>query len=339
MSKTGDVAIVGVSGLIGETLLNVLDEHEFAFGRIHLLDTEDRAGGRPMLKGQSQRVEVLERFDFAQVAVVLFADAELATGWAAQAVKAGCLVVDACGAFRGEADVPLVVAEVNPQALQSVRPRGMVSCPDAQVVQTLVALQPLVAEAGLQSVTLATYQSMSTVGSDEVEALALQTGRLLNGQPAEKGAFDKQAAFNLIPRIGELDDSGNSAVETQLADDVRRILQLPQLPVSVTCVLVPTFFGSAQVMQVRTGEALSAKRAATLLRKAPGVKLLDRASAGGYPTPVADATGTDQVWVGRLRQDSLDPVSISMWLVSDNLRKGVALNALAVADILIKDHL
>lgn len=339
MSKTRDVALVGVSGLAGETLLNVLDEQEFAFGQIHLLDTEERAGGRPMLKGQSQRVEVLERFDFSRVALVLFADAQLAAAWAQPAVDAGCLVVDACGAFRHEADVPLVVAEVNPQALDGVGVRGIVACPDAQVVQTLVALQPLIGEAGLQSVTVATYQSMSTQGNDEVEGLALQTGRLLNGQPAEKGAFDKQAAFNLIPRIGEADEDGSSMVERQLADDVRRILELPQLPVSATCVLVPTFFGSAQVMQIRTRDPLTAKRAATLLRKAAGVKLLDKPAAGGYPTPVSDATGSDQVWVGRLRQDSFDPLSISMWVVSDNLRKGVALNSLAVAELLIKDHL
>ena len=339
MSKTRDVALVGVSGLAGETLLNVLDEQDFAFGQIHLLDTEERAGGRPMLKGQSQRVEVLERFDFSRVALVLFADAQLAAAWAQPAVDAGCLVVDACGAFRQATDVPLVVAEVNPQALTGVRGRGIVACPDAQVVQTLVALQPLIAQAGLQSVTVATYQSMSTQGNDEVEGLALQTGRLLNGQPAEKGTFDKQAAFNLIPRIGEADEDGNSLVERQLADDVRRILELPQLPVSATCVLVPTFFGSAQVMQVRTREPLPVKRAATLLRKAAGVKLLDKPAAGGYPTPVSDATGSDQVWVGRLRQDSFDPLSISMWVVSDNLRKGVALNSLAVAELLIKDHL
>lgn len=340
MSKTGDVAIVGVSGLAGETLLNVLDDHDFSFARIHLLDIEDRAGSRPMLKGQSQRVEPLERFDFSQVALVLFVEPELATGWAAQAVAAGCLVVDACGAFRHNTSVPLVVADVNPAALQDIRARGgIVACPDAQVVQTVTALQPLVAQAGLQAVTLATYQSMSTLGGDEVEALALQTGRLLNGQPAEKGKLEKQAAFNLIPRIGEADENGNSPVELQLAEDVRRILELPQLPVSATCVLVPTFFGSAQVMQIRTREELTAKRAATLLRKAPGIKLLDKPAAGGYPTPVADATGTDQVWVGRLRQDSFDPISISMWLVSDNLRKGVALNSLAVAELLIKDHL
>ena len=339
MSKTRDVAVVGMSSLAGESLLDVLDEHEFDFGQVHLLDTEEQAGGRLMLKGQSQRVEVLEDFDFSRVAVAVFADAWLASDWADRAVAAGCVVVDACGAFRHKTDIPLVVAELNGQALADPGPRRIIACPDAQVVQTLIALQPLLAEAGLQSLNIATYQSMSTLGKEEVEALALQTGRLLNGQPPEKGAFDKQAAFNLIPRVGELDEAGNSQLEQHLAEDVRRILNLPQLPVAVTCVMVPVFFGTAQVMQVRTVDALAAGRAAQLLRKAPGVKLLDKPAAGGYPTPVSDATGSDHVWVGRLRQDAFDPASISMWLVSDNLRKGVALNSLAIAQLLIKDYL
>ncbi len=339
MSKNADIAIVGVQGLVGEALLTVLSEHEWAFGAIHLLDTEEHAGGRPMLQGQSQRVEVLERFDFSRVGLVLFGDAELACNWAAQAVAAGCLVVDACGAFRHDEQVPLVVAEVNPEVLTGARQGGIVACPDAQVVQTLLALAPLLAEGGLQSLTLATYQSMSTLDNEAVEALALQTGRLLNGQPAEQGVLNKQAAFNLIPRIRMLDEAGTSEHELHLAADVRRILNLPQLPISATCVLVPTFFGSAQVMQLRTREVLSIKRVATLLRKAPGVKLLDKPVAGGFPTPVAEATGSDEVWVGRLRQDSFDPHSVSMWLVSDNLRKGVALNSLMVAELLIKAQL
>ena len=339
MRKTRDVAVVGMSSLAGESLLDVLDEHEFDFAQVHLLDTEEQAGGRLMLKGQSQRVEVLEEFDFSRVAVAVFADAWLASDWADRAAAAGCVVVDACGAFRHKTDIPLVVAEVNPQLLADPGPRRIIACPDAQVVQTLVALQPLLAEGGLHSLSIATYQSMSTLGREEVEALALQTGRLLNGQPAEKGAFDKQAAFNLIPRVGELDEAGNSQLEQHLAEDVRRILNLPQLPVAVTCVMVPVFFGTAQVMQARTVESLAPGRAAQLLRKAPGVKLLDKPAAGGYPTPVSDATGSDQVWVGRVRQDSFDPTSISMWLVSDNLRKGVAINSLAVAQLLIKDYL
>ena len=339
MSKSCDVAIVGVYGIAGESLMSLLDDHQFPFAKIHLLETEEAAGGRLMLNGLSQRVEVVERFDFRQVKVVIFTgDKALAAKWASVAVEAGCVVVDSAGAFR-DADIPLVVAEANPAALKGYRARGIVACPDAQVVQAVIALKPLLAEAGLESVTVATYQSMSTLGQEEVEALALQTGRLLNGQPAERGAFAKQAAFNLIPRLGEIDEEGNTADEKQFAEDVRRLLELGDLPVSVTCVMVPVFFGTAQVLQARTASAIPIKRLSTLMRKAPGLKLLDKPAEGGYPTPVSDATGSDQVWVGRLRLDSRDPNAINMWIVSDNLRKGVALNSLLVAELLIKDYL
>src|SRR5690606_23072506 len=152
------------------------------------------------------------------------------------------------------------------------------------------------------------------------------TGRLLNGQPAERGAFDKQAALDLIPRVRELDEAGSSQLEEHLAEHGRRILGMPALPLSIAGVLVPTCFGTAQVMQCRTERPLAKARALTLLRRAPGIKLLDKPAAGGYPTPVSDATGSDHVWVGRVRQDDLDPAGIGMWVVSDNLRKGVALN-------------
>lgn len=339
MSTSCDVAIVGVYGIAGDSLMSLLDEHEYPFSRIHLLETEEAAGGRLMLNGESQRVEVVQRFDFSQVKVVIFAsDATLTAEWAPKAVAAGCVVVDASGAFREE-DVPLVVAEVNPQSLAGYKKRGIVACPNAQTVQSVLALGPLKAESGLQSVTIATYQSMSTCGQEEVEGLALQTGRLLNGQPAERGPFDKQAAFNLIPRIGETDEHGDTLVESRLADDLRRVLEMPELPVSVTCVLVPLFFGTAQVMQAVTDKAIPAKRLLPLLRKAPGIKVLDKPSPGGYPTPVSDATGSDHVWIGRLRLDAKNDRAVNMWIVSDNLRKGVALNSLLVAELLIKDYL
>lgn len=339
MSTSCDVAIVGVYGIAGDSLMSLLDEHEYPFARVHLLETEEAAGGRLMLNGESQRVEVVQRFDFSQVKVAIFAsDAALTADWAPKAVAAGCVVIDASGAFREE-DIPLVVAEVNPQALAGYKKRGIVACPDAQTVQSVLALGPLKTEAGLQAVNIATYQSMSTCGQEEVEGLALQTGRLLNGQPAERGPFEKQAAFNLIPRFGDTDENGDTLAESRLASDVRRVLDLPDLQVSVTCVLVPVFFGTAQVMQAVTDKAIPAKRLLPLLRKAPGIKVLDKASEGGYPTPVSDATGSDHVWVGRLRLDARNDRAVNMWIVSDNLRKGVALNSLLVAGLLIKDYL
>ncbi|QJD58095.1 aspartate-semialdehyde dehydrogenase [Pseudomonas sp. gcc21] len=339
MTKSCDVAIVGVYGIVGESVMSLLEDHAFPFATVHLLETREAAGGRLMVHGQSQRVEIVEQFDFSQVQLVLFvSDMELAAEWAPKAVQAGCAVVDATGAFR-DADIPLVVAEVNPESLSGFAARRIVACPDSEVAQAAVALKPLRDEVGLLSVNIATYQSMSTQGKEQVEALALQTGRLLNGQPAERGAFEKQAAFNLIPRIGEIDENGDSQSELRLADDLRRVLDMPKLPVSATCVLVPIFFGTAQAVQARTEQVIAEKRLGTLMRKAKGVKLLDKPAEGGYPTPVSDATGSDHVWISRLRQDRLEPQSVNLWAVSDNLRKGVALNSLEVAGLLIKDFL
>lgn len=337
MKTSSDLAIVGVDSILGENLLAVLDDREFPFARIHLLETEDAAGGRPMLRGQSQRVEVLEHFDFSSVGLVIFAGSvDIARTWAAQAVAAGAMVIDTTGAHRAS-DAPLVVAEVNPELLRELTRPCIVACPDAQTVQAAIALAPLLANHGLESVSIATYQSMSTLNNEAVEALALQTGRLLNGQPAERGALDKQAAFNLIPRMGELLETGETDQEHALATDVRRLLNMPTLPITVTCVLVPTFFGTAAVVHARTAKAIAAGKLPGIMRKASGVKLLDKPAAGGYPTPVTDATGSDHVWIGRLRQDPLDDQAVNMWIVSDNLRKGVALNSLLIAELLIKD--
>lgn len=339
MSKTCDVAIVGVTGMIGDVLINVLEDHEFPIERLYLVDEETSAGGRLMYKGQSLRVEPLERFDFSSVRVAVFLCAEsVAAIWAPRAVEAGCSVIDSSGYFRADTAVPLVVAGANSQVLEGRTWPGIVACPDSQVVQTVLALRA-VAGAGLKALSIATYQSMSTRDLDAVEGLALQTGRLLNGQPPEAGALEKQAAFNLIPRTGDVDGQGYTRDEIRLVEDLRRVFAMPEMPVSVTCVLVPVFYGNAAVVHAKTTELVDVKRLTGLIRKAPGVKLLDKEAPGGYPTPVSEATGSDSVWIGRLRQDLTDPAGLNMWIVSDNLRKGVILNSLQTLDLLIKDYL
>lgn len=340
MSNSCDVAIVGVTGMIGDILVDVLDDHDFSIAKLYLVDEETVAGGRLMYQGQSQRVEPLERFDFSLVKVAVFLGAEsMAESWIPRALAAGCTVIDASGASRSNADAPMIVADANFHALSGFTAPGVIACPDSHVVQTVLALQPIVREAGLQSVAVATYQSMSTLDQNAVEGLALQTGRLLNGQPPEAGALSKQAAFNLIPRTGDLDEHGYTRDEARLGEDVRRVLELPGVSVAATCVVVPVFYGTAAVLQLRTREPLTVKRLATLLRKAPGVKLLDKPASDGFPTPVSEATGSDSVWIGRLRQDPVDPLVLNMWIVSDNLRKGVVLNSLETLRLLIKDFL
>jgi aspartate-semialdehyde dehydrogenase len=233
----------------------------------------------------------------------------------------------------------MVVADANGHVLTGFAAPGVIACPDSQVVQAVLALQPVLREAGVQSVAVATYQSMSTLDQDAVEGLALQTGRLLNGQPPEAGALAKQAAFNLIPRIGDVDEHGFTLDEARFGEDVRRVLELAGVSVAITCVVVPVFYGTAAVMQLRTREVLTVKRLATLLRKSPGIKLLDKPTNDGFPTPITEATGSDAVWIGRLRQDPVDPLVLNMWIVSDNLRKGVVLNSLETLRLLIKDYL
>lgn len=340
MSSSCDVAIVGVTGMIGDILVDVLDDHDFSIAKLFLVDEETVAGGRLMYKGQSQRVEPLERFDFSLVKAAVFLGSEsMAETWIPRALAAGCTVIDASGSSRTNAEAPMVVADANGHVLTGFAAPGVIACPDSQVVQAVLALQPVLREAGVQSVAVATYQSMSTLDQDAVEGLALQTGRLLNGQPPEAGALAKQAAFNLIPRIGDVDEHGFTCDEARFGEDVRRVLELAGVSVAITCVVVPVFYGTAAVMQLRTREVLTVKRLATLLRKSPGIKLLDKPTNDGFPTPITEATGSDAVWIGRLRQDPVDPLVLNMWIVSDNLRKGVVLNSLETLRLLIKDYL
>ncbi|MEH6688487.1 MAG: aspartate-semialdehyde dehydrogenase [Halopseudomonas sabulinigri] len=336
MSKKVGVAVVGVSGLAGDMLVSVLEDDTFAFTDLYLVEADDDAGERRMIKGQSMRVEPISRFDFSKVAVVVMAgDAAFAQHWAPAIRATGAVIVDATGGLGGKP----IVAEVNPQALASAKEAGVVSSPDSQVVQSAIVLKALADLAPLQRVSISTYQSMSTHSRGAVEALAMQTGKLLNGQPAEKSLLDKQVAFNLLPCVSELDEAGASLEERALTAGVQACLDAPSLPVLVNAVLVPVFYGTAQMMQVTFAAAPDVKRIGNMLRRVKGIKVLDKPTAGGFPTPVTDATGSDVVWVGRIRADAAEPNTIHLWIVSDNLRKGVAINSLMVAELLIKDYL
>lgn len=336
MSKKTGVAVVGVNGLAGDMLASVLEDDSFTFSALHLVDADDDAGERRMIKGQSLRVEPVSRFDFSQVAVVVLAgESGFVEQWAPVIRAAGAVIVDTTGTLGGAP----VVAEVNPQVLASARAAGVICSPDSQVVQAAIVLGALKGIAPVQRVSIATYQSMSTHSKAAVEGLAMQTSKLLNGQPVEKGALDKQAAFNALPCVTDLDESGASAEERALTAGLQSCLDQPELPVLVNAVLVPLFYGTAMMMQASFSSAPETKRIANVLRRAKGIKVLDKQTSGGFPTPVTDATGSDEVWVGRIRADASEPNTIHLWIVSDNLRKGVAINSLKLAELLIKDYL
>ncbi|SDU01401.1 aspartate-semialdehyde dehydrogenase [Halopseudomonas salegens] len=339
MATSAAWAIVGVNSMVGENLVALLDEHSFGYSELALFETAEDAGGRLLIAGESRRVEPLEKADFSRYAVVIFAtEAAVSAEWAPRAVAAGCWVIDTSEQWQDDTQVPMLVADVNAASVLAGLPRGLLVSPDSQVVQAALVLQPLLGK-GLRAATISTYQSLSTQGRSALEAMALQTGKLLNGQPVEGGSFEKQAAFNLLPRIGAAQDDGSSAAEARLVSGLRRVLPLTEVPLSVTAVLVPVFYGSGHSLQLELEQPVDRKALASLLRKGPAIKILDKPAAGGFPTPVTEAAGDEHLWVGRIRQDSIDPKRVSLWSVADNLRVGVARNTLQVAELLIKDYL
>jgi aspartate-semialdehyde dehydrogenase len=285
-------------------------------------------------------VQDLARFDFSQVQLALFsAGAAVSKEYAPKAVAAGAVVVDNSSQFRYEPDVPLVVAEVNPAALAGHRARGIVANPNCSTMQLMVALKPLHDAAGIERLTVATYQSVSGAGRKGIEELGRQSAELLNGRPIEPKAFAKQIAFNCLPHIDAFQDNGYTREEMKIVWETRKILGDESIRVSATAVRVPVFYGHSEAVHLETRTKLTAAEARELLKKAPGVEVLDEPATGGYPTPVTEAAYRDPVFVGRIREDLSHPRGLALWVVADNVRKGAALNAVQLAELLVKSYL
>lgn len=339
MSKTCDLAIVGATGLVGEAMVEFLAERKFPVGKLHLLATDRSVGKKLEFRDRYLPVEPLQGFDFSQVHIVLFAaGAEAALKYAPKAAKAGAVVIDTSGAFSADADVPLVVAEVNPDAISELPKRRIVASPRGGTVQLALALKPLLDAAGLERVSIASYQSVSSLGREAVEELATQTANLLNLREVKSKVFPRQMAFNLLPRVDAFSAGGYSLDELALVHETRRVLGLPELPLSPTSVRVPVFHGLGQAVHLETARKLGAGEARRLLEKAPGVKVLDDPGEDGYPTPVTEAAHEDEVFIGRIREDISHPRGLNFWTVADNVRKGAALNGVQIAERLVRDH-
>ena len=338
--RTIDVAVVGATGAVGEVMLEILAERDFPVGRLYPLASARSAGSTVMFRGRPVLVEDLAGFDFSKVSLGLFsAGGDISAEYAPKAAAAGCVVVDNTSKFRYEEDVPLVVAEVNPHALADFRRRNIVANPNCSTMQMLVALKPLHDAATIERINVATYQAVSGAGRKGVEELASQTAALLNGRPGEPAAFTKQIAFNVLPHIDAFQDNGYTREEMKMVWETRKILEAPELGVNPTCVRVPVFYGHSEAVHIETREPLGAAAARELLEGAPGVTVLDERGDGGYPTPVPDAAGTDPVFVGRIREDISHPNGLDLWVVSDNVRKGAALNSVQIGELLLKELL
>ena len=332
------VAVVGATGAVGETMLAILEEREFPIAELVPLASARSAGSKIRFRGQDIVVRDLATFDPAGVDIALFsAGGGTSKEYAPKFAAAGALVVDNSSAFRYDADVPLVVAEVNPEAMKVV-PRGIIANPNCSTMQMVVALAPIHRAVGIERINVCTYQSVSGGGRSAMEELGRQTAALLNGQEPDPQRFPVQIAFNLIPHIDDFQDNGFTKEEMKLVWETRKILNDENIMVNPTAVRVPVFYGHSEAVHIETRNKLSVQRARELLESAEGVTVVDDRVAGGYPTPVTHAAGTDPVFVGRLREDISHPRGLDMWIVSDNIRKGAALNAVQIAELWLKNR-
>ncbi|MBD8527983.1 aspartate-semialdehyde dehydrogenase [Pseudomarimonas arenosa] len=336
MSKRCNIAIAGATGAVGEALLEILEQRKFPFTDLIPLASERSAGSKLKCAGREYLVRDLETFDFKDIDIAFFsAGGKVSRVHAPRAAAAGAVVIDNTSEFRYDDDVPLVVAEVNPEKIAD-RPRGIIANPNCSTMQMLVALAPLHRAAKIERINVATYQSVSGGGRSAMEELGRQTAALLNFQDADPQRFPVQIAFNLIPQIDDFQPNGYTKEEMKLVWETRKILGDESIEVNPTAVRVPVFFGHSEAVHLELKEKLSAEEARKLIASAPGAEVVDEHKPGGYPTPVTHAAGKDPVYVGRIREDISHPRGLNLWIVADNIRKGAALNAIQIAEILVK---
>lgn len=338
--EKANIAIVGATGAVGVTIREILEERKFPVENIYLLASERSAGERLMFNGKSVMVQNLAEFDFSQVDVALFsAGGSISREYAPKAVEAGCVVVDNTSEFRYDDDIPLVVTEVNPDRIADYKNRGIIANPNCSTMQLMVALKPIQDAVGIEHINVCTYQAVSGSGQKAIEELAKQTAELLNARDATAKVYDKQIAFNVLPNIDVVQENGYTKEEMKMVWETNKILEDDSIAVSPTAVRVPVFYGHSEAVHIKTRSPLAAIQAKELLEKAEGVTVVDDMSQLDYATPVTHASGKDDVFVSRIRQDVGIENGLAMWIVSDNVRKGAALNTVQIAEILVKNHL
>lgn len=335
--KPINIAILGASGLVGEAAIELLEERKFPLDQLFLLASERSAGATAMFRGRPVLIQNVAEFDFTEVDIAIFsAGAEVSALYAPRAIEAGCLVIDNTTQFRYDADVPLIVPEVNPQLIPQGIKRGIIANPNCSTIQLVVALKPIYDAVGITRINFASYQSVSGAGRDALEELAHQARAMLMGEKYKPKEFPIQIAFNLIPHIDEFQENGYTKEEMKVVWETRKIFNDENIMVNPTAVRVPVFFGHSEAVHIETKKKISLDDARALLQKAPGVVLVDERTSKGYPTPVTHAAAKNGVFVGRLREDISHPHGLDMWIVSDNIRKGAALNAIQIAEMAFK---
>ncbi len=340
MGKQYDVAVVGATGAVGETMLSILAERHFPVNDVYALASERSVGKRVAFGDTSLTVQNLAEFDFSRVQIGLFsAGGSISEQFAPKAAAAGCVVIDNTSQFRYDDDKPLVVPEVNPHAVAKYVETGIIANPNCSTIQMLVALKPIYDAVGIERINVCTYQAVSGTGKEAIEELAGQTVKLLNGKPIDCDIYPKQIAFNALPQIDVFQENGYTKEEMKMVWETRKIFEDDGIAVNPTCVRIPVFYGHSEAVHIETSDKISVDAARELLRNADGVTVIDEREDGGYPTAVTESAGADSVFVGRIREDISHPKGLNMWVVSDNVRKGAALNSVQIAEIMIKEYI
>ena len=334
-----NVAILGATGAVGETMLSILESRKFPVAELYLLGSERSAGSEISFRGKTHIVGNAADFDWSKVDIGLFsAGGSVSAEYAPKAAAAGGVVIDNTAHFRYEPDIPLVVPEVNAHRIADYTKRGIIANPNCSTIQMLLALKPIHDAARIERVVVSTYQAVSGTGKAAIDELAGQTMALFNHQEIEAKVYTKRIAFNCLPQIDVFQDNGYTKEEMKMTWETKKIMEDDSIELSATCVRVPVFYGHSEAVNVVTEKKLSADQVRELLSQAPGVQVMDERQPGGYPT-ATEAANTDPAYVGRIREDVSHPRGINFWVVADNVRKGAALNSVQIAELLIRDYI
>ena len=340
VSKKVDVAVVGATGAVGEAMLEILHQRQFQVGKVYALASARSAGTTVDFGNRSLMVEDLATFDFSKVQVGLFSPgASVSKEYAPIAAAAGCVVIDNTSQFRYDDDIPLVVPEVNPDAIVEYKNRGIIANPNCSTIQMMVALKPIYDAVGIERINVATYQAVSGTGKPAMDELARQTADLLNGRSIQKAIYPKQIAFNVLPHIDVFEENGYTKEEMKMVWETKKIMGDESIVVNPTAVRVPVFYGHSEAIHIETRDKITAEDAKKLFTDFDGIELMDSHEDGGYPTAVSDASGQYPVFVGRVREDISHPRGLNLWVVADNVRKGAALNSVQIAEVLVEKYL
>lgn len=338
MTRKFNVAILGATGAVGQAMLKGLETRNFPVENLYLLASERSVDKTYRFNGKSIQVADVEQFDWSNVDIALFsAGGDLSAKWAPIAGDNGVVVIDNSSHFRYELDVPLVIPEVNPEMIAEYRNRNIIANPNCSTIQMLVALKPIYDLAGIERINVSTYQSVSGAGQTGLNELAGQTSKLLNGAPADIEVFSEQIAFNCIPHIDEMLENGYTKEEMKMVWETKKIFNNPHIEVNPTCVRVPVFYGHAESVHIETTDKITIEQAQDALSHAKSITISEDLTQ--YPTQIKSLEDSDEVCIGRLREDISHPQGINMWIVSDNVRKGAATNAIQIAEILVNEYL